>query len=98
MKTGGKDKADQYLADEYIQVILYAYAMELKGEKIHKTGVYFIERSGSHVRPPLRLTDKQGYLPLEYTEKRVKYALNTFKTDDKGIPELKTTYDKFFVK
>lgn len=96
MKTGGKSKKEQYSDKDYTQVILYAHARELKGDNIKDTGVYFILREGSHVRPPLKLTKEQEYIPLEYNEKRVKYALNKLKKAAKGIDSLKTTYDKFF--
>ncbi len=96
VKSGGKAKEDYYKSPEYIQVILYAYAMELMGKVVKKTGVYFIRREGSHVKPPLKIGAEQFVIPLEYNTDRVKYALNKVEKAVKEISEFKTVFDKFF--
>lgn len=95
-KTGGKDKEKKYQSDDYIQVILYAHAIELTGKEIEKTDVYFIRRTGSHVKPPLHIDKEQFVIPLEYSPERVKFALNKVDKAVKEISDLYTTYVKFF--
>lgn len=97
-KTGSASKKKQYLSEDYTQVILYAYAEELKGNTIKNTGVQFILRSGSHLNPPLVITNEVEYLPLEYNKKRVKYALDKIDKAVEGISKLYTTYQKIFNK
>jgi len=94
IKTGGKGKEDQYMKPEYIQTTLYNKALEDEGYTINKTGVWFCRRDGSHVKPPLNLTKEQFYIPLEYNEERVKYALD--KTD-RVVREI-SEYYKVFLK
>jgi hypothetical protein len=96
VKSGGAKKEDYYKSPEYIQVILYARAMEILGKKIKKTGVYFIRREGSHVRPPLKIGEEQFVIPLEYNEERVKFALDKVEKAVKEISEFKNIFDKFF--
>jgi len=96
VKSGGSKKEDYYKSLEYIQVILYAYAMELMGKIVKKTGVYFIRREGSHVKPPLKIGAEQFVIPLEYNEDRIKYALDKVKKAVVEISEFKTVFDKFF--
>ena len=95
-KSGAMNKKQQYLEEDYTQVMLYAHARESAGDKIKSTGVYFIERVGSHIKPPLCLSKNQEYLPLEYNKKRVKFALDKLDKAVKGISELNTTYQKYF--
>lgn len=75
IKTGGARKEKEYIDPSYIQVILYAHAIEQAGKKIGKTGVWFVRRTGSHINPPLHISEEQFYIPLEYTPERVAYAL-----------------------
>ena len=96
VKSGGKDKEKYYESDDYIQVILYAHAMELLGKTIKKAGVYFIRREGSHVKPPLKIGKEQFVIPLEYNEKRVKFALDKVDKAVKEITEFKNVFDKYF--
>jgi hypothetical protein len=96
VKSGGAKKEDYYKSLEYIQVILYAYAMEILGKQIKKTGVYFIRREGSHVKPPLKIGLEQFVIPLEYTEERVKFALDKVDKAVKEITEFKNVFDKYF--
>lgn len=96
IKTGGKNKEKKYTHDDYTQVILYGHALEQEGWAIDKTGVVFCRREGSHLNPPLRLSDEQLYLPLEYNQKRVKHALKRLDNSVKGISELFKTYKKVF--
>lgn len=95
-KTGAKNKKKQYLDPSYTQVMLYANAVENEGKTIADTNVYFIEREGSHIKPPLRLTSNQETLPLEYSDDRVKYALNKLVDNVKKISKYKNVYDKYF--
>lgn len=98
IKTGGKDKENKYSGEDYVQVILYAYALHMMGKKIAKTDVYFIRRGGSHVKPPLKIGKEQFYIPLEYTEERVKFALNKVDRVVKEISDCYKTYLKIFKK
>jgi hypothetical protein len=91
-KTGGKGKESTYVSDDYLQTVLYNYA--LKGEC--KTGVNFIRREGSHVNPPLKIGKEQFYIPIDYNEKRVKKALDKVDKTVKEITEIKNVFDKYF--
>ena len=93
-KTGGKDKESEYKSDDYLQTVLYNYA--LGGEC--KTGVNFFRRTGSHINPPLHLSKEQFYIPIEYNEKRVDTALKKVDKAIKEITEIKNVFDKFFAK
>jgi hypothetical protein len=94
LKTGALSKMSFYESEDYTQVILYAHARELAGDVIKKTGVYFIERVGSHINPPLKLTEVQHYIPLEYNKERIEYAINKLKKAVEGIASIKSTYNK----
>lgn len=96
MKTGGKKKEDKYSSKDYIQVILYARAIEQMGYEIGKTDVYFIRRTGSHINPPLNISKEQFEIPLEYDEKRVDFALKKVDKIVKEISSVYTTYQKIF--
>jgi hypothetical protein len=96
LKTGGKKKEDSYISENYIQVILYAYAIEQTGKKIGTTSVLFIRRTGSHISPPLHLSEEQFQIPLVYNKKRVTFALGKVDEAVKEISELYTTYEKIF--
>lgn len=96
IKTGGSKKEDQYKDDKYIQTTLYSRALELEGYKINKSGVWFCRRTGSHIKPPLNLSTEQFYIPLEYNEKRVKYALDKTDRVVREISEYFKVYTKFF--
>lgn len=91
-KTGGKSKEAVYSSEEYLQTVLYNYA--LNGEC--ETGVNFIRREGSHVNPPLKIGKEQFYIPVEYNEKRVKTALDKVDKAVKEISEIKNVFDRFF--
>lgn len=95
-KTGGSKKEDSYKSKDYIQVILYAYALEQMGKTIGKTDVYFIRRTGSHVNPPLNISSEQFEIPLEYNEERVKYALDKVDRVVGEISDLYKLYKKYF--
>lgn len=96
-KTGGKEKESKYTSDDYVQVILYAYALELLGEKIKSTNISFIRREGYHKKLPLIISKEQFIIPLEYNEERVKFALTKVDVAVKEISEFKTIFDKYFV-
>jgi hypothetical protein len=91
MKTGGKSKEDDYSSDEYLQTVLYNYALGGDCE----IGVNFIRRENSHVRPPLKISKEQFYIPNTYTEAKVKKILSKFDKAVKEISEIKNVYDKF---
>ena len=97
-KTGGAKKEDSYKSLGYIQVILYAHAIEQQypDKKIGKTDVYFIRRTKSHINPPLHISEEQFEIPLEYSPERVKYALDKVDRVVNEISDLYATYLKFF--
>ena len=96
IKTGGAKKEEEYKKESYIQTTLYSKALEDEGYKIEKSGVWFCRRTGSHIKPPLNLSTEQFYIPLEYTEKRVKYALDKVDRVVKEISEFYKIYQKIF--
>jgi hypothetical protein len=98
VKTGGSKKEEEYKKESYIQVMLYSKALENEGYKINGVGVWFCRRTNSHIRPPLNLSTEQFYIPLEYTEDRVKYALDKVNRVVKEISEYYNCYQKFFSK
>ncbi len=97
IKTGGAKKEDQYKKDEYIQTTLYSKALADEGYTINSMGIWFCRRTGSHIKPPLNLSTEQFYIPLEYNEKRVKYALDKTDRVVKEISEFYKVYQKYFV-
>lgn len=96
IKTGGAKKEDGYKQESYIQTILYSKALQDEGYTIAKSGVWFCRRTGSHIKPPLNLSTEQFYIPLEFNEKRVKYALDKTDRVVKEISEFYKVYTKFF--
>ena len=96
IKTGGAKKEDGYTREEYIQTTLYSKALEDEGYEIVETGVWFCRRTGSHIKPPLNLSTEQFLIPLEYNEKRVKYALDKTDRVVKEISEFLKVYNKIF--
>ena len=96
IKTGGSKKEEEYKKESYIQTTLYSKALEDEGYKIDKSGVWFCRRTGSHIKPPLNLSSEQFYIPLEYNEKRVKYALDKVDRVVKEISEYYKVYKKVF--
>lgn len=98
LKSGGTKKEDKYSGEDYTQVVLYSYALENLGEKIGRTDVLFIRREGSHVKPPLKISKEQFYIPIEYNHKRVEKALKKVDLAVKEISEIKSVYDKYFKK
>jgi hypothetical protein len=96
LKSGGKGKEKYYMSKEYIQVILYALALEREGYKIGKTDVWFVRRTGSHVRPPLHISDEQFNIPLTYDEERKQYALDKTDRVVREISDCYRTYNKIF--
>lgn len=97
-KTGSVSKASNYSKDKYIQLVLYANALEQSGHKIGGIGVDFFERKGSHINPPLKLTKNHKSIPLEYTEERKKFAMETLLKNTQYISDLITTFNKYFGK
>lgn len=97
-KTGSATKVKNYEKEKYIQLVLYAYALEQKGHKIGGIGVDFFYRSGSHLNPPLVLTGKHTDIPLEYSKERVKFAMDTLLNNTQYISDLYTTYISYFKK
>lgn len=96
LKTGGANKESGYTKKEYIQIILYAYALVLEGYTINEIGVWFCRRTGSHIKPPLNLSTEQFFIPLEYNDERVKYSLDKVTRVVWEISEFFTCYEKFF--
>jgi len=98
IKTGGAKKEAEYTKESYIQLLLYCYALVLEGYTINEMGVWFCRRTGSHIKPPLNLSTEQFYIPLQYTEERVKYALDKVTRVVEEISEYVTVYNKYFAK
>jgi len=96
IKTGGSKKEDGYKKPEYIQVVTYSKALEDEGYTINKTGVWFCRRTNSHIKPPLNLSTEQFFIPLEYNQERVKYALDKIDRVVEEISEYVTVYNKYF--
>ncbi|HSE99769.1 MAG TPA: hypothetical protein VLA48_02645 [Nitrososphaeraceae archaeon] len=96
LKTGGAGKESGYTKKEYIQLVLYAYALVLEGYSINEIGVWFCRRTGSHIKPPLHLSTEQFYIPLEYNEERVKYAIDKVTRVVGEISEFFTCFEKYF--
>jgi len=96
IKTGGAKKEEEYKKESYIQTTLYSKALEDEGYTINASGVWFCRRTGSHIKPPLNLSTEQFYIPLEYNEKRVKYALDKVDRVVNEISEFFTCYEKYF--
>lgn len=98
IKTGGAKKEEEYKKETYIQTTLYSKALEDEGYTINASGVWFCRRTGSHIKPPLNLSTEQFYIPLEYNEKRVKYALDKVDRVVSEISEYFTCFEKYFAK
>jgi hypothetical protein len=96
IKTGGAKKEEEYKKESYIQTTLYSKALEDEGYTINASGVWFCRRTGSHIKPPLNLSTEQFYIPLEYSEKRVKYALDKVDRVVNEISEYFTCFEKYF--
>ena len=96
IKTGGAKKEEEYKKESYIQTTLYSKALQDEGYTIEETGVWFCRRTGSHIKPPLNLSNEQFFIPLEYNEKRVKYALDKVDRVVKEISEYYKVYKKVF--
>lgn len=96
LKTGAKKSIKDYKSKDYTQVVLYAHTLEQEGKNILDTYVLFIERIGSHINPPLKITENQTRIPIEYSEKRVKYALNKLEMAAREIAECYAVYNKYF--
>lgn len=96
LKSGGAKKEDKYASDDYTQVPLYAHALEVIGEKIGRTDVLFVRRENSHVKPPLKISTEQFYIPVKYTKEKVDKALKKVDRVVKEISEIKNVYDKYF--
>jgi hypothetical protein len=96
LKSGGAKKEDKYSSDDYKQVTLYSHALEELGEKIGRTDVLFIRRENSHVRPPLKISKEQFYIPITHTKEKVDKSLKAMDKAVKEISETKTVFDKFF--
>lgn len=97
LKTGGKDKELYYESEDYIQVPLYAKAIELHEKKeIGVTGVWFVRRGNSHFKPPLHITEDQFFIELPYNEERAQYALDKIDKAVREISDYYRTYLKIF--
>lgn len=97
-KTGGAGKEKEYAAKDYIQVVLYAYAIELMYPHltVGKTNISFIRRTGSHVKPPLHISTEQFIIPLEYNQDRIQYAIEKVDRVVNEISDLYKIYLEYF--
>lgn len=98
LKTGGGKKEDYYASDDYMQTVLYGMALEQEGYKIKDCNVYFVRRKGSHVNPPLFITDEQFYVKNSYNATRKKQVEKTVKQTVQEISDYYKTFNKFFKK
>ena len=96
LKSGGAKKEEKYAGEDYHQVNLYAHALEQNGEEIGRTDVLFVRRESSHYKPPLKISKEEFYIPVDYSEKRVKKALDKVDKTVKEITEIKTVFDRYF--
>lgn len=96
LKTGGNKKEVQYSLPKYVQVVLYAMALLEEGYDIEGISVWFVRRTGSHIKPPLKISDEQFRIELPFTEERIEYALDKVNRVVKEISDLYKTYLKFF--
>lgn len=96
LKSGGKGKEDQYASEKYIQVPLYAKAIRDTGIEIGVTGVWFVRREGSHVKPPLKISEEQFFIELEFNDERIDYAMKKVDRVVKEISSCYKTYKKIF--
>lgn len=92
-KSGAWKKQSEYTSKDYTQLLLYANALD---ETIESIGVDFFERINSHISPPLKLTGRTEDIPLEYSEEKVKFAVEKLKKNTQRISELYSTYLKIF--
>lgn len=95
-KTGGAKKEAKYQSDDYVQVVLYAHAIEQTGKEIGATDVWFVRRTGSHKNPPMHISEEQFEIPLVYNEERVKFALDKIDRIVNEISDCYHTYLKIF--
>lgn len=96
LKTGGSSSEKKYRSSKYIQTTLYAHALEEAGHKVVDTKVYFVLRTGSHVNPPLHISENQFFIDVKYDKKIVKRALDTVTTTAHEIEDMYKTYKKIF--
>lgn len=96
LKTGGSSSEKKYRSSKYIQTTLYAHALEEKGYRVMDTKVYFVLRTGSHIKPPLHISDNQFFIDVKYDEKVVKKALTTVNNTALEIEDMYKTYKKIF--
>lgn len=96
VKTGGTKKEDHYSSNAYRQTTLYAKALDLEGVENVTTDVYFIRRTGSHVKPPLVISDEQFEILLEYNEEKAQEALEYVQKTVEEISECFKTFVKVF--
>lgn len=95
-KSGSASKLKDYLSDDYVQLVLYAHALEEMGYNIKSIGVRFIERVGSHINSPLAFSGRVEKLPLTYSPNRVEFARKKVIKAVKAISDLYTTKVKIF--
>jgi hypothetical protein len=96
LKTGGKNKEKYYASNKYKQILLYGRAVELEKKEIEEAYVWFVRRTGSHINPPLHISDEQFKIPLEYTSELGKKAVEGLDKGARAISDCYTTYLKFF--
>lgn len=88
-KTGGSKKEEKYKSEKYLQLPIYCRALELEGYSIKKMSVFFIRRVGSHFKLPLKISNEQFEISLEYTTER---GINVLKEVDKIVKEISKCY------
>lgn len=96
LKTGGANKEKNYMSEDYTQVVLYSAALEKQGKKIDDTSVWFVRRTGSHIKPPLHISDEQFRIPVNYTPELVDKAFKKLKKNVEEISDCYKTYLKIF--
>lgn len=75
-KVGTEKKIPEYTDDKYIQTVVYAMGLKQETGKLPKeTSVVLIDRKGNAFRgEPLKIGERIWEIPLELSEKRIKFA------------------------
>lgn len=93
-KTGGKGKDSEYRSKDYLQTVIYRMALEQDGIVVSDTQVRFFLRSGSHFKPPMKLSGEVFIIPIDYNAERVEYAKAKLRRIASEISEMYSAYNR----
>ena len=95
-KVGTEKKIAEYQDPNYVQTILYAMGIQQETGKLPKeTGVILIERHGNAFRgEELVIGEKIWEIPLEVSQKRIKFASELVRETALEISKYYTTFLK----